>query len=197
MLTAKIICHCSGSLSSDVFSESFGISTASVHPMLSFDSKNVSFDKISKAFFTIEGDETAVNAVSKLLDKCGNTHKTIGKDNKAMYHTAAVFASNFVAAVCYKATEILTRCGFTYEEAELALAPMMSANMDNICKNGVIPSLTGPIERNDSATIEKHLLCMDDEDIALYKELSKVLVKVASIKHPDRNYEELYQHISK
>jgi predicted short-subunit dehydrogenase-like oxidoreductase (DUF2520 family) len=197
VLEGKIICHCSGSLSSDVFegADKSKCSICSVHPMLVFDSKTVSFDKIANAFFTLEGDETAVGVVSDILDICKNKHCVIDGRKKAKYHTAAVFASNFAVAVAHKAVKLLEECGFTAEEAQKALVPMLTANMDNICEKGSISALTGPIERNDLTTVEKHLLCLDDETAKLYKELSKVLVSVAKEKHPDRNYEELYRKI--
>jgi predicted short-subunit dehydrogenase-like oxidoreductase (DUF2520 family) len=197
MLSGKIICHCSGSISSAVFenADEYGAHVASVHPMLAFDSKKVSFEKIRKAFFTIEGDAKATEVVSSLLDFCGNKHCLIDKSAKAKYHAAAVFASNFVVATAHTAVKLLTECGFDEKNALEALTPMLMGNMDNICQKGTCEALTGPIERNDLTTVEKHLLCLDEDTAKLYKELSKVLVSIAEDKHKDRNYEELYRKI--
>ncbi|MCL2835736.1 MAG: NAD(P)-binding domain-containing protein, partial [Defluviitaleaceae bacterium] len=55
----KIICHCSGALSSGVFNgieerQAFGYS---IHPFSAISSKLTSYKTISNAFFTLEGSE--------------------------------------------------------------------------------------------------------------------------------------------
>ena len=63
-LTNQIICHCSGALSSDSFSgrESMIVSCCSIHPMLPFSNKFSSYEQLNKAFFTVEGQDAAVEA---------------------------------------------------------------------------------------------------------------------------------------
>ena len=53
----KIICHFSGSLSSDVFTEAYeyGAYTGSIHPVYAFSSKFSSYKLLKNAFFTLEG----------------------------------------------------------------------------------------------------------------------------------------------
>ena len=60
----KIVCHFSGALSSDVFtdSQSMGASVCSIHPMLAFSDKLTSYRIPANTFFALEGDETAVSA---------------------------------------------------------------------------------------------------------------------------------------
>ena len=58
-ITGKIICHCSGSLSSKVFSDidnhkAYGYS---IHPMFAISDKYNSYKNLNKAFITIEGSE--------------------------------------------------------------------------------------------------------------------------------------------
>ena len=54
-LKEKIICHCSGSVSSEIFKGADSENVCSVHPMLAFNSKHTSLNAISNAFFTVEG----------------------------------------------------------------------------------------------------------------------------------------------
>jgi prephenate dehydrogenase len=95
-LKEKIICHCSGSVSSEIFKGADSENVCSVHPMLAFNSKHTSLNAISNAFFTVEGGGKAVDTVSEILSLCGNRFKIITPENKAKYHAAACFASNFV-----------------------------------------------------------------------------------------------------
>ncbi len=56
-ISDKIICHCSGVLSSTIFSDiaAYGCSGYSVHPLLAVSSKQMPQEEFSKALFTIEG----------------------------------------------------------------------------------------------------------------------------------------------
>ena len=99
----------------------------------------------------------------------------ITPENKAKYHAAACFASNFVVSVCYKATELLQECGFSKSESESALSTLMKCNMDNILKVGCEKAITGPAARGDMATVEKHIEVLDERTRELYKELTNVI----------------------
>lgn len=147
--------------------------------MLAFDSRHVSVDKISKAFFTIEGGEKALTCVKALLDLCGNSYCTIDKADKAKYHAAACYASNFVVAVCSQAFELMRECGFDSESAAKALVPLMRENMDNICLRGAKNALTGPIARNDKETVKKHLECIGEKRRPLYMAAGRVLMELS------------------
>ena len=64
--------------------------------------------------------------------------------------------------------------------------------MEHILAKGPVPSLTGPVERNDVLTVKKHLDCLQaPEDRELYQAASKKLVQVAKQKNPERSYETL------
>lgn len=177
-LEEKIICHCSGSLSSEIFKGAGSGNVCSVHPMLAFNSKHTSLNAISNAFFTVEGGRKAVDTVSEILSLCGNSFKIITAENKVKYHTAACFASNFVVSVCYKAIKLLQECGFSKSESENALSTLMKCNMDNILEVGCEKAITGPASRGDNVTIEKHLGVIDERTGRLYEELTNVIYEM-------------------
>lgn len=171
-LNGKILCHCSGSLTSDVLGG--GDFVCSVHPMLAFNGTHTPVRDIEKAFFTLEGGKYAVHAAAGLLDKTGNSYRIIDKANKVKYHAAACFASNFVVAVCDKAEKLLTDCGFSAAEAHEALSPLMLANMKNIIKCGTAGAITGPAVRRDLNTIASHKAVLGD-DKELYTLLTQCI----------------------
>ncbi|MGN1318501.1 MAG: Rossmann-like and DUF2520 domain-containing protein [Lachnospirales bacterium] len=186
----KIICHCSGSLSSEIFinADKYGSFVCSVHPILPFETFNVSVSNISKAFFTIEGSDKALEKISEILNKCGNSYSVIDSKNKTKYHIAACFASNFVIALIKKATDFLEECGFEKENALSALIPLIISNVKNIENKGVYNSLTGPVERNDTDTIKNHINVLVEKDKKLYLMLTEILVDIAKEKNKDRDY---------
>ena len=100
-LAQKIICHCSGALSSDSFSgiEDTRAACLSIHPMLPFSNRFSSYEQLEKAFFTVEGDSSATQVVSAMFEGFGNRVCSIRAEDKPRYHAAASILSNQVVAV--------------------------------------------------------------------------------------------------
>lgn len=175
----KLIYHISGAESSAVFRGADPDMVCSAHPLLAFSSKETPAEQIKRAFFTLEGGDTAVRAVSALLDRCGNRYAVIKPEVKPLYHAAACFASNLVTAVCAEAEKMLCRCGFAEEDALSALAPLIEENVRNVCEKGIRPSLTGPVSRGDAETVEKHLAVLEGLSRDIYTQLSAVLAEIS------------------
>ncbi|MBE6052253.1 MAG: DUF2520 domain-containing protein [Clostridium sp.] len=188
----KIICHCSGSLSSKVFSniDSYDSYGYSIHPMFAFSDKYNSYKKLNEAFFTIEGSKEKLNKIVDLLNILGNEFKIISSEDKVKYHAASVFVSNHVLALMKEGVKLLIDCGFQEEEAIKALYPLMLNNVKNI-KLGFINSLTGPLERGDELTVKKHLECLECDEKELYKILSRKLLEIAKTKNMNRDYKKI------
>lgn len=186
----KIFCHCSGSLSSNIFSniEQLGAYGYSIHPMYAFSDKYNSHINLNQATITIEGSEKYLDYFSTMFKKLGNNIKIISQENKSIYHAASVVVSNHVVGLAQFGIDLLEKCGFTSEEAIKSLYPLMINNIVNIGNKGVIDSLTGPVERADINTVRKHLESLDEEDRELYKLLTKKVIKVAKAKNPNRDY---------
>lgn len=186
-LDNKIICHCSGSVSSRIFKGADYNMVCSVHPMLAFNSKHTSLNSISNAFFTLEGGNRAVDKLSEILLFCGNKFKTITSENKTKYHASCCFASNFVVSVCYRAVKLLFECGFSEEEAQMALAPLMSCNMEHIIEYGTKKAITGPAIRGDMSTIDNHMKVLDKKTQKLYRCLTEVIFEMKETMKEEEN----------
>lgn len=184
-LRGKNVAHCSGALSSEVFAgrEAVGAFGYSVHPLFAVASKFDTYQELAKAFFAIEGDAEHLNEMVALIRDEGNLVQVIDPAEKVRYHAAAVLASNQVVALYQLACNELMRCGFSPENAEQALAPLFLGNAEHIAHDGVIASLTGPAERGDIQTIEKHLTCLDGQTREVYTLLNKTLFDIADRKH--------------
>lgn len=192
-IEGKIICHCSGALSSAVFKEvdekgAFGYS---IHPLFSCSSKTSSYKKLYDALITIEGSMEHLQEVEALFKRLGNSTRIIDSTQKIKYHAAAVFASNQPIALAGQGADILEQCGFTRDEAIKAVLFLMSHAIENIERQGLEEALTGPVERNDIITVKKHLKALSEEEKNIYISLSRKLIKIAKIKNPEKNYIEL------
>lgn len=194
----KIVCHFSGALSSDVFtdSQSTGAGVCSVHPMLAFSDKLTSYRIPANTFFAIEGEETAVSAVKSLFESLGNTVCRIEKSKKSLYHTAASVLSNEIVALLDMGYSLLEQCGFSRDDAVGATKNLVSGNVKSVLENGCVNALTGPVERNDLQTVKKHFESLEGGDRQIYILLAKRLVKLAKEKNEDRDYGEMSEFLN-
>lgn len=187
-IEGKCLVHCSGAMSSMIFSGigQKGARGCSVHPICAVSDKLTGYQDLSKAYFTIEGKDVA--DVEELIRSCGNVVEAISAEDKVKYHAAAVYASNLVAGLYDLAAGLLKDCGLSESFAGHALQPLFMGNAENIAAVGAVRALTGPVERADITTIEKHLVALEGEEREIYRLLSRRLVDVAKQKNPDRDY---------
>ena len=193
----KLICHCSGSISSEVFSNinNHGAYGYSIHPMFAISDKYNSYKDLSQAFITIEGNEKHIEYLKMLFSHLGNDVAIINKENKILYHAASVTVSNLVLGLINNGVNYLEECGFTKEMAIKALYPLIENNLRNIKERGAVKSLTGPIERGDLSTVINHLNVIREEYKELYRLLSKNILKIAKVKNKNRNYKNLEEYL--
>ena len=189
----KIICHTSGSASSDIFK---GISECgafgySIHPMHAFANRYGRAEGLEKAYFTIEGDKYRLNDVREFFSRIGNRTIVIDQESKVLYHISNVMVSNLILSLISMGCECFEECGTDSEEALGAFIPLVTGNIENINRQGLINSLTGPVERNDTGTILKHLAVLPVRYERIYKDLTLRLVELSGKKHPERDYSEL------
>ncbi len=197
LINNKFIGHFSGSLSSDVFggAECYGAYTGSIHPMYAFSDRFNSYKMLDSVVFTAEGCNEFLENVVPVFKQCGNTVCVIDKNKKALYHASASMASNHLVGLLGAVVDMLLQCGFEKNEAYKLLAPLMKNNLENALQNGVEYALTGPVERGDISTVEKHLSVLDNEQTQLYKQLAKQVVKVAQRKNNEKQLAEKYRYI--
>ncbi len=181
----KIFCHCSGALSSAVFFnlEQTGGYGYSIHPMFAINDREQSYKEISKAFFTIEGNKEYLKFVSSIMEELGNEYQIIDGDKKTLYHSAAVMGSNLVIGLFDMAANTLRQCGFSEEGSMKALLPLFINNALNLEKTSVTKALTGPVDRGDYRTVQKHLDVLDEKSAKVYSMLSLQLLKIAGCKY--------------
>lgn len=186
----KIICHFSGALSSDVFSQADKAKAfvCSVHPIMAFIDKLTSYRSLKNAFFTAEGDEKAVLAIENLFTSLGGTVYRIDKSKKTLYHTAASLLSNSVVALLDLGYSLFSQCGFSRQEATAATRNLVLGNVQSVVQNDCISALTGPVERGDTKTVREHIESLKGSDKYLYILLSQRLLDLAKQKNAGRNY---------
>lgn len=191
----KIICHFSGALSSAVFSnrKEKGVSACSIHPMYAFSNKFTSYEQLNQVMFTMEGDEEALDVVKPIFERAGNKVCVIASESKGRYHAAASMMSNMMVGLYQMGLSMLTDCGFSAEDAKELTTPLVRNNIEAVLATSPEQALTGPIERSDEATIEKHLSILGPGEKEVYVNLGQVLLDIAERKNPARDYHAMRQ----
>ncbi|MGN0732868.1 MAG: DUF2520 domain-containing protein [Emergencia sp.] len=191
-ISNKHICHCSGALSSaEVFNDvrERGACGYSIHPLFPVSDKLNSYQEMPDAFFCLEGEGDGIRFWESYIKTHCRGSKLIDGKSKVKYHAACAIASNLYCALMQESLELLGECGFDRGEALAALSALIESNVKHILEDGPVQALTGPVERGDACTVEKHIKCLDRKtDRELYLAASRKLTEVARAKNPDRDY---------
>jgi predicted short-subunit dehydrogenase-like oxidoreductase (DUF2520 family) len=181
----KLFCHMSGSLTSEIFAAHKSALFGSLHPALAIAGRENSWRNLADAYYTFEGNDEAYARIIPLAHALGLRAERIGADKKILYHAACVFASNLVCALAYDAEKLLRNCGLSEEFSAGAWKTLFIGNAENIVKSDPVTALTGPVERGDTETVEKHLdaLASRRELRDTYTALTETLAEIAAIKH--------------
>lgn len=198
-LEGKIICHFSGSYSSAVFKgiEEKKAMGCSIHPMCAFSDKSTSYRQLNQVLFTMEGEDKALATMRPLFEQMGNRVLRIASDKKVLYHCSASLVSNFMIGLYQMGLDCMEECGLTREEAELLFRPLICGNIAKMLDKGPEKALSGPIERNDTQTIDKHLQVLEDKDRELYCLVGEKVLEVAKKRNPTVDYRELENLLEK
>lgn len=157
-LSGKLFIHLSGSM--DISSlkclEEKGASIGSVHIMQSFPSRDEV--SISNSYAAVEaGDKTQVQKELFLLaEKLGLHPFAIDTCSKAFYHLSGVYASNFIVGSYFNSENSFNMSGASDVNFYELISPLLTSTVNNL-KNGAQKALSGPAERGDIISIEKHL----------------------------------------
>ncbi|CDC96171.1 putative uncharacterized protein [Roseburia sp. CAG:380] len=190
-LDHHIICHFSGSLTSYVFSdrERAGALGISMHPMYAFSDKFHSYEQFHTAYLTLEGDPEAVAVMKPMWEELGHHVLTLKAEDKIKYHAAAAMASNEMLGLMQASIDVLSECGFAEEDSMALLRPLVEGNIASMLKKGCVNALTGPVERGDAQTVEKHLQALAGSKAGrIYQSLGSTMVELAGRRNPDRDY---------
>jgi predicted short-subunit dehydrogenase-like oxidoreductase (DUF2520 family) len=187
-LQGSVVLHCSGALASDRLqaARDAGALVASVHPIRSFADPAAVAAQFSGTFCGIEGDAAALAVLTPALEAIGARPVRIEAAAKTVYHSAAVFASNYLVTVLDAALRAYQAAGIPEAVARELAQPLASESMANVFRLGAAAALSGPIARGDMATVARQQQAVDAWDTetgALYRALVAPTVELARRKH--------------
>ena len=183
--------HTSGALGLDVLAPlRQRHSVGSFHPLRSFPEPGRPEAFRGIVIGVDASGESLRRVLNRLARDLGAKPKRVDDAQRAVYHAAAVYASNYVVALLNEAVRLLERSGWTEQEAVDGLAPLAEGAVGNVRKRGPVAALTGPIRRGDAETVERHLRALAKLDAQagraagtrktdLYRMLGDVALEIA------------------
>jgi len=153
-----------------------------LHPLVSFADPRVAVETLKDVAFGIEGDEPARAIAKRIVRALGARAVFLEAENLALYHAGAVMASNYVVAMADTAQTLLVRAGVPPDQALPALIPLLTSVVHNLAQLGLPGALTGPVERGDVSSVERHLKSLEaraPELLALYRLVGRDVLRLA------------------
>ena len=176
--------HTSGALSADVLAplRKRGWSTGSIHPLISVSGSTTPLDG---AFWSVEGDKTALRVGKTIVRDLGGKSFSIRSEDKPLYHAAAVMSAGNVVALFDVAVEMLVQCGLSRKTARSILLPLLASTVHNLETKDTAAALTGTFARGDIETVKRHLKALktNKDALELYRLLGKRSLKLTK-DHP-------------
>lgn len=181
------VVHCSGAESVDILKPAHqaGAFVGCFHPLQTFADVNQAIDNLAGSTFALEAKTPLLTLLKKMAKALGGDWVVLKARDKVLYHTAAVFACNYVVTLVKLATDLWQTFNIPPDKATKALLPLLQGTVRNIGNVGLPNCLTGPIARGDSGTIKKHLKALETTAPALvtaYSELGLHTIPIALAK---------------
>ena len=159
-VNGKAIVHTSGVHEVEVLEALVGqgAMVGSLHPIFPFAEIDESIRRLPGAAFGMQAEAPLLQDwLQTIISALDGQSLVIGKRQKALYHAALVFASNYSVTLYAIAHQLLTQIGAESEFSSLALNTLMAGMVRNLQVMGIPNALTGPLIRGDVGTIEAHL----------------------------------------
>jgi len=181
------VVHCSGAASIDILkpAEKYGAMVGSFHPCQAFASVDQAIENLPGSTFSIEAQHPLLDILKEMASTIGCDWIALKPGDKALYHAAAVFVSNYSVALLKVATDLFQHFDVSPAQATKVLMPLIQGNINNMRNLGLPNCLTGPIARGDVSTIRRHINALQEKEpslLKLYAELGLQTITVATAK---------------
>lgn len=187
-LEKKLFFHCSGALSVTILQplQNCGANILAMHPYQTFPYPD---SQLLQAIpWLIEGDDAAFALIEPLLKhlnaKIFRTSRILSKEEKLLWHSTAVFSSNFTATLYQIAASLINHLEITSPEEfirSIAQQTIINAHT-SLQKHGHI-QMSGPIIRGDMSIVQQELdVLMNVNPLigTIYKQLSEATLQIST-----------------
>ncbi len=154
--------------------------TASIHIMQTF--PTIRIVNIKNCFAAIETKNKNINNFLSGFAKSVNLIPfSLKSGNKALYHAAGVFASNFLVGNLFNSEKLFKESKIDNLNFYEMMQPIVLSTLQNINKEGTVKALSGPVERGDLETVKNHLSSIKKNGKNIFNNLSYINYIVQSL----------------
>jgi len=161
------VAHCSGAGTLDKLMPATrqGARCGSIHPLQTFAGVTTgrqSIERMKGITFAIEAHGWLLETLEGMAKDLGGRSIRIKPEDRVLYHTSAVMACGYLAALVDSAAGLWERMGLTKSDGMRALEPIARATLENLVKLGTQKAVTGPIVRGDVETVRRHMEALSE-----------------------------------
>ena len=122
----KSVVHCSGADSTAILEKARkdGAIVGVFHPLQTFADITQAIENIPGTTFAIEAEEPLLTTLKEMAVSLGGSWIQLKAEDKAAYHAAAVFASNYLVTLVKMATDLWQTFDIPPDQAVKALLPL-------------------------------------------------------------------------
>ena len=183
-LRGSLVFHLAGRFGLDVLQPlgHSGAALAALHPVRSLIDAQISLEAFAGTACVAEGSDTALTALEPLVTSIGGTWLPVAAIDRGLYHASVSIISNITKAVAWKAQKWQRKAGLPEQTAATVTHQLLNSTMEVLFRSGAKESITGPVVRGDTSTIEAHLEAIRSthpEDVEVYRVLARTVLELA------------------
>jgi len=159
-----------------------GAQLAALHPVRSLTLASLSLADFEGTACVAEGPGPALERMKPLVTAIGGTWLPVRDIDRGLYHAAVSIISNITKAVAWKTQNWLTCAGLSEQTAATVCHQLLATTLEDLFRAGARHSITGPVVRGDTRTIEAHLAALQSaypDDVDVYRVLARTVLELA------------------
>ena len=183
-LSGALVFHLAGRFGLEVLAPlaGQGARLAALHPVRSLTSDRLSLEDFSGTACVAEGSEEALGRLEPLVNSIGGLWLPVHGIERGLYHAAVSIVSNVTKAVAWKAQNWLEHAGLPENTGAAVTHQLLGSTVEDLARSGARHSITGPVVRGDTRTIEAHLNALQTaypNDVDVYRILALTVLELA------------------
>jgi predicted short-subunit dehydrogenase-like oxidoreductase (DUF2520 family) len=155
---------------------------ATLHPVRSLTHDHLSLDDFAGTACVAEGSDGALARLEPLVRSIGGLWLPVQGIDRGLYHAAVAIVSNVTKGVAWKAQKWLEHAGLPASTSAAVTHQLLASTVDDLARAGARHSITGPVVRGDTRTIEAHLRALQaayPSDTEVYRVLARTVLELA------------------
>ena len=183
-LRGSLVFHLAGRFGLEVLQPlgNSGALLAALHPVRSLTDAQISLAGFAGTACVAQGSDAALNVLEPLFTSIGGAWLPVASIDRGLYHASVSIISNITKAVAWKAQKWQQKAGLPERTAAAVTHQLLNSTMEDLFRSGAKQSITGPVVRGDTSTIEAHLEALrvnHPGDVEVYRVLARTVLELA------------------